>query len=1153
MKNYKNLKSLNRALLILFITLKAAAAPALGAVPELINFQGKLTNSAGNPVTAVVPMVFRLYTAADSATPVWTESQDVSPDAYGIYSVLLGSATPFSAFSISFSTAYWLGVAVGTDGEMLPRYKLVSSAYSLYSMNSATAAWAGGADWPTITNKPNLTIQGNNFNDINQLVRLDGSQRLPAVDGSLLTGIATAFLADGSVTTVKLANNAVTDAKVSLSTAAISMGKFDDGRVAISTQAVSGGIHNIAGRFVQLGSDGFLPALNGSNLLSITKAQVGLGSADNTSDAAKPVSTAQQTALDQKASLAGAIFTGPVSATNLSGTNTGDETGATIKNALGPATSLSDGYLTSVGWVEFSGKLAPGGNGSGLIGLTKAQVGLGNVTNPSDAAKPVSTAQQTALDQKADLTGAAFSGVISASNLSGTNTGDENAASIKTKLGAATSLADGYLSSIDWAVFNAKLAVNGNGSTLTGLTKTQVGLGNVTNTSDAAKPVSTAQQTALDLKADLTGAAFSGAISATNLSGTNTGDENAASIKTKLGVATSLADGYLTSVDWAAFNGKLAANGNGSSLTGLTKTQVGLGNVTNTSDAAKPVSTAQQAALDLKADLTGATFSGAISATNFSGTNTGDETGASIKTKLGAATSLADGYLTSVDWAAFNGKLAANGNGSSLTGLTKAQVGLGSADNTSDAAKPVSTAQQTALDLKANLASPAFTGTVTGITSAMVGLGSVNNTADALKPVSSAQQAALDQKANITGAAFTGAISAPNLSGSNTGDQTTISGNAGTVTNGVYTTGTYADPAWLTSLSASKIDLSTVTAAITPLQLALSTAVYTVGDQTIGGIKTFSSTIAGNISGNAATVTTNANLTGVVTSVGNATSIGAGAILNSMLANTAVTNLSGTNSGDNAANTTYAGDYRAANFVAGTDYLAPNGSAASLTSFPTFNQNTTGNAATATTATNIAGGTGGEIPYQSAANTTVLLAAGAPGQVLQSNGGAAPTWVNPGGGDVLKASTQTFTGLNTFTSTITAKGFANAAQAVVLTSETSFAADGSGVVLLTFSGTATVGTITGCSSGAVGQGQMVTFVAAAWTVGGVSFTDTIPASAANDTMLLNGAAGTWTPPASAASLGAAITLLCTTVNTATPPATNLVKLWVEVGRSLSGV
>ena len=41
--------------------------------------------------------------------------------------------------------------------------------------------------------------------------------------------------------------------------------------------------------------------------------------------------------------------------------------------------------------------------------------------------------------------------------------------------------------------------------------------------------------------------------------------------------------------------------------------------------------------------------------------------------------------------------------------------------------------------------------------------------------------------------------------------------------------------------------------------------------------------------------------------------------------------------------------------VIGTDVLAPNGSAANLTSFPTFNQNTTGNAATVTTNANLTG------------------------------------------------------------------------------------------------------------------------------------------------------------------------------------------------------
>ena len=72
-------------------------------------------------------------------------------------------------------------------------------------------------------------------------------------------------------------------------------------------------------------------------------------------------------------------------------------------------------------------------------------------------------------------------------------------------------------------------------------------------------------------------------------------------------------------------------------------------------------------------------------------------------------------------------------------------------DNTADANKPVSTAQQTALNLKANLASPTFTGTVSGVTKSMVGLGSVDNTADADKPVSTAQQAAIDAVSTSAG------------------------------------------------------------------------------------------------------------------------------------------------------------------------------------------------------------------------------------------------------------------------------------------------------------------------------------------------------------------------------------------------------------------
>ena len=94
-------------------------------------------------------------------------------------------------------------------------------------------------------------------------------------------------------------------------------------------------------------------------------------------------------------------------------------------------------------------------------------------------------------------------------------------------------------------------------------------------------------------------------------------------------------------------------------VSGVTKSMVGLGNVDNTSDANKPVSTATQTALDLKANIASPTFTGTVS------------------------------------------------------GITKSMVGLGNVDNTSDANKPVSTATQTALDAKLSLAGGTMTGALT--------------------------------------------------------------------------------------------------------------------------------------------------------------------------------------------------------------------------------------------------------------------------------------------------------------------------------------------------------------------------------------------------------------------------------------------------------
>ncbi len=191
------------------------------------------------------------------------------------------------------------------------------------------------------------------------------------------------------------------------------------------------------------------------------------------------------------------------------------------------------------------------------------------------------------------------------------------------------------------------------------------------------------------------------------------------------------------------------------------------------------------------------------------------------------------------------------------------------------------------------------------------------------------------------------------------------SGNAGTATklasprniNGVAFDGT-ADISIAAAASAELLTGTTIKSTVTGSSL---TSVGTLANLTV------TNPIAGSITGNAVTattattVTTNANLTGPVTSVGNATAITDGAITNAKITDVAATKITGTlpvaNGGTGAATLTGlvkgngTGSMTAA--VAGTDYLTPTGSAAGLTNFPTFNQNTTGNAATATTATTV--------------------------------------------------------------------------------------------------------------------------------------------------------------------------------------------------------
>jgi len=116
---------------------------------------------------------------------------------------------------------------------------------------------------------------------------------------------------------------------------------------------------------------------NTENPHSVNKAQVGLGNVNNTADADKPVSTAQQIVLDAKADAA---------TVNTHIANTDIHTSAEERASTLALTQTAQAHLANI---------------ANPHAVTKAQVGLGNVDNIADIDKPISTTQQAALDDKA--------------------------------------------------------------------------------------------------------------------------------------------------------------------------------------------------------------------------------------------------------------------------------------------------------------------------------------------------------------------------------------------------------------------------------------------------------------------------------------------------------------------------------------------------------------------------------------------------------------------------------------------------------------------------------------------------------------------------------------------------------------------------------
>ena len=147
--------------LTVIVVLTLVVSSSWSGIPQLINYQGMLTDNSGNPLTDTLNITFKIYNDSTSGTQKWVETQSNVPIIDGLFNVILGGVNPID--SLDFSEDYWLDITVG--GEQMPkrlrftsmgyayRAQVADTAYNVVSVPSyaqvLTVAQSGG-DFTTI-------------------------------------------------------------------------------------------------------------------------------------------------------------------------------------------------------------------------------------------------------------------------------------------------------------------------------------------------------------------------------------------------------------------------------------------------------------------------------------------------------------------------------------------------------------------------------------------------------------------------------------------------------------------------------------------------------------------------------------------------------------------------------------------------------------------------------------------------------------------------------------------------------------------------------------------------------------------------------------------------------------------------------------------
>ncbi len=126
--------------LMVLVPVLILASSGSAAVPQLINYQGRLTNSAGGPLDTTVALTFTIYGDSLGASTLWTEVHPSVTVADGLFQVILGSVSSL-AQNIFDGNTRWLSVRIGagSSSSLMP---LVSTAYAYRANVTDTAALA---------------------------------------------------------------------------------------------------------------------------------------------------------------------------------------------------------------------------------------------------------------------------------------------------------------------------------------------------------------------------------------------------------------------------------------------------------------------------------------------------------------------------------------------------------------------------------------------------------------------------------------------------------------------------------------------------------------------------------------------------------------------------------------------------------------------------------------------------------------------------------------------------------------------------------------------------------------------------------------------------------------------------------------------------